>query len=180
MSQTTPSWFAADRIFEGTDGWYIGSPNNFCVGPYAERGAARAGSQKVRARLARARNVGEMLRIVRTFVNAESNGPGTPPANARTAVQRVRSGEAPRFWFRSDRCFASEELWFFSTREGIDVGPYESRDAAARDARRLARLLRRAESAEQAVREIREFMARPVGLARRREPAKVGAVFDRE
>jgi hypothetical protein len=37
-----------------------------------------------------------------------------------------RKNERPCAWFRSDRVFASDGRWYFSTREGIDLGPYDT------------------------------------------------------
>lgn len=52
-----------------------------------------------------------------------------------------RRCERPRNWFRSNRVFAMNGQWFFSTREGIEVGPYTSHDAADRAARNLGEQL---------------------------------------
>ena len=41
-------------------------------------------------------------------------------------MRTARKDEAPRTWFRSERVFLNDGKWFFHTREGIDVGPYES------------------------------------------------------
>ena len=39
----------------------------------------------------------------------------------------ARNNEEQRVWFRSERVFFSNGSdWYFQTREGIDVGPYES------------------------------------------------------
>ncbi len=48
-----------------------------------------------------------------------------------------RKNERPRAWFRSDRVFSSEGRWYFSTREGIDLGPYDSHAEADRQVRAL-------------------------------------------
>lgn len=42
----------------------------------------------------------------------------------------VRSNEPDKFWFRSDRFFTADNLWYFTTRENRDVGPYASREDA--------------------------------------------------
>ena len=42
----------------------------------------------------------------------------------------MRDGETYKLWFRSDRYFLVGNVWYFSTREKIDVGPYVSREAA--------------------------------------------------
>lgn len=35
-----------------------------------------------------------------------------------------RSGETPKTHFRSDRLYCVDNSWFFSTREGAEVGPF--------------------------------------------------------
>ncbi len=37
-----------------------------------------------------------------------------------------------RHYFRADRLFMTNGEWYFATREGIDRGPYGSRDEALR------------------------------------------------
>lgn len=55
-----------------------------------------------------------------------------------------RAGEKPRARFRSaDRCFQMNGQWYFATREGINVGPYKTREATDLAATKLASLLRR-------------------------------------
>ena len=41
-----------------------------------------------------------------------------------------------KVWFRSDRCFSVDNKWYFSTREGLDVGPFGSKDKASRGVKR--------------------------------------------
>ncbi len=43
-----------------------------------------------------------------------------------------RSGEAPKTWFRTDRFYTVGSDWFVATREGNDIGPFRSRNDAAR------------------------------------------------
>lgn len=52
-----------------------------------------------------------------------------------------RSKEKPRTWFRSERVFLSDSEWFFHTREGVDVGPYETHFEAEIEAGLLKELL---------------------------------------
>lgn len=42
----------------------------------------------------------------------------------------ARQGEDSRTHFRTDRFYRVNEVWFFSTREGIEMGPYASRSEA--------------------------------------------------
>lgn len=43
----------------------------------------------------------------------------------------MRDGEVDKLWFRSDRYFTVGNVWYFSTRENLDIGPYSSREAAS-------------------------------------------------
>lgn len=42
----------------------------------------------------------------------------------------IRKGETEKTWFRTDRFFHTNEAWFFLTREGVEVGPFKSPEAA--------------------------------------------------
>lgn len=44
----------------------------------------------------------------------------------------LRHGEHEKTWFRSDRFFNVDSDFFFSTREGFNVGPFPNRPAAER------------------------------------------------
>lgn len=74
------------------------------------------------------------------------------------SMAATRTDERPRTWFRSDRVFLSDGKWFFHTREGIDVGPYDSQFEAEIEAGMLKELLREDVSGEGAVSVIREFV----------------------
>jgi len=67
-----------------------------------------------------------------------------------------RKHEPQQIWFRSERVFRVDGRWYFHTREGIDVGPYETRFEAEIDATMLIALLKAAEP-ERAKTVIREF-----------------------
>jgi len=54
----------------------------------------------------------------------------------------ARSEEQERVWFRSERVFLSgESEWYFQTREGVDVGPYDTQFEAEVEAGLLKELL---------------------------------------
>jgi hypothetical protein len=70
-----------------------------------------------------------------------------------------RANEQAKSHFRSaDRCFQINGEWFFATREGIDVGPYATREAAALGVARLINMLRGVEDPIAATKIVREFM----------------------
>ena len=57
-------------------------------------------------------------------------------------MQSTRANEKPKLYFRSERVFSSDGQWFFHTREGVDVGPYETQFEAEIEAGMLKELLR--------------------------------------
>ena len=54
----------------------------------------------------------------------------------------ARSSEHRRSWFRSERVFLhAPNEWYFQTREGIDIGPYDSQFESEIEAGLLKELL---------------------------------------
>lgn len=45
-----------------------------------------------------------------------------------------RSGEQGSVPEREDRFFTSNEYWYYTTREGVDIGPFDSLDDAIQGA----------------------------------------------
>ena len=80
----------------------------------------------------------------------------------------ARRNETPKYWSRSDRVFLSDDQWFFRTREGIDVGPYESQFEAEIEAGMLMELLRDREHCEPGgtMAVIREFVLESYAMGR--------------
>jgi hypothetical protein len=74
--------------------------------------------------------------------------------------------EANGFWFRSSLIFATGERWYFHTREGVDIGPYDSRFEAEIEAGILRELLHGIEQGEPALAVIREFVLDSYGMGR--------------
>ena len=70
-----------------------------------------------------------------------------------------RHGESGKTYFRAGgRSVVSDGSWYFATREGIDVGPYPSRQAAEAGSVRLTKLLRGNRDPVAVQKIIREFM----------------------
>ena len=70
-----------------------------------------------------------------------------------------RKGETTKTYFRANgRATLIQGKWYFATREGIDVGPYESRQQAEAAAKRLAAALGTVRDPIAADKIIREFM----------------------
>ncbi len=82
-------------------------------------------------------------------------------------MNAAREDENPRTWFRSDRVFLSNSQWFFHTREGVDVGPYESQFEAEIEAGMLKELLReRTHKGDGCMAVIREFVLDSYAMGR--------------
>lgn len=170
MPQAIPSWFAADQVYRGSDGWYIGSPQGFRVGPYPREAAARERSAEITAELTRCEDTPARVRAVRRFLYAQnsvegrqlkSGPPSKPPIQGSVDLPPIRAGEAARVWFRTSRFFNVGEAWFFATREGIDIGPYASKLGAQNDARQLLDILRSTRTEGEARLAIYQFKSRP-------------------
>jgi len=73
------------------------------------------------------------------------------------AVMDYRHKEDPKLWFRSERFFRCNDHWYFHTREGFAVGPYQTRIAAEVDSGLLVDQLRNT-PLDQAVAVIRNFI----------------------
>ena len=82
----------------------------------------------------------------------------------------ARNNEKTKTWFRSERVFLSNEQWFFHTREGVDVGPYDSQFEAEIEAGMLKELLREREHGEQCMDVIREFVLDSYAMGRPLSP----------
>jgi hypothetical protein len=141
------------------------------VGPYSLKTQAERYSKGLVAKLERCRTTVDRVRVVRAFLHEQSrkngrqlhSGPSAPGSSltGKPTTPPVRAGEDPKVWFRTNRFFAVDEVWFFSTRENIDVGPYVSRVEAERDARRLLEILRETESVAERRLAILQFKSRP-------------------
>ncbi|HEX7037339.1 MAG TPA: DUF6316 family protein [Pseudomonadales bacterium] len=170
-ASTRPAWFAADHLFQGADGWYIGAEDGYRIGPYPIRSEALRRSQELVAKLERCQTAREQVRLVRTFLHGETRqnrrqvrtGSAAPSPSAQPGAGQppVRAGESPRTWFRTSRFFIVGGGWFFSTRENIDVGPYQTREEAERDAGRLVEILQTCTSDAERRLTIMQFKTRP-------------------
>jgi len=46
---------------------------------------------------------------------------------------KKRDGENLQSWLRSSRFYNLKGSWYFSTREGVDFGPFQSQDEATQE-----------------------------------------------
>lgn len=179
MPGKLPQWFRADEVYASGGQWFFGSREGLHIGPYADREVAQGKGTQVAKRL-RTMNEAQQLKFVRKVLDAEwenvshliaKTGIGDPATSSEPPPKEaVRRGEGYRNWYRSGRYFQADGAWFFSTREGVDVGPFETEAEAKKHERRLVTLLQRTTSAEEAFQVIHEYKhrpsARPVGRVR--------------
>ena len=81
-----------------------------------------------------------------------------------------RLNEPERVWFRSDRVYLSAGEWWFQTREGVDVGPYESQFEAEIEAQLLKELLKESRGSYASQSAIREFVLDSYAMGRPLSP----------
>ncbi len=74
----------------------------------------------------------------------------------------TRSGEPEKMRFRGSHVFPAHGKWYFNTREGIDVGPFDSRPEAEINSTRLRIVLAKIEDQELARTVIRRYTEIPV------------------
>jgi hypothetical protein len=77
-----------------------------------------------------------------------------------------RRNESAKTWFRSDRVFNCNGRWYFHTREGIDVGPYESQLEAEIEAGMLKELIKNSHIDGEALGVLRDFILESFTLGR--------------
>ena len=88
-----------------------------------------------------------------------------------------RSKEKPRTWFRSERIFLVDGRWFFHTREGVDLGPYDSQSEAEIEAGMLRELMRESATADDSLAVIREFVLDSYAMGRPLTPSFRDALY---
>ena len=82
-----------------------------------------------------------------------------------------RKNEQLRIWFRSERVFPSgRDEWYFQTREGVDVGPYDSQFEAEVEAGLLKELLKQAPGGSAVMNIIRDFVLDSYAMGRPLNP----------
>lgn len=86
-------------------------------------------------------------------------------------MEVARKDEKSRLWFRSERVFLSgHNEWYFQTREGVNIGPYESQFEAEIEAGLLKELMRGVPVNETAMGVIRDFVLDSYSMGRPLSP----------
>ena len=81
-------------------------------------------------------------------------------------ANNTRRDEAPRNWFRTERVFREEGGWYFHTREGVNLGPYQSQFDAEIEASMIQELFKEVEQGPQSLQIIRDFVLESYSLGR--------------
>lgn len=150
MQDAIPLWFQADQVYSRQGQWFVGSTDALHLGPYLTRTSAEAKSAEICECLRALQSEDQKLCYVRSLLTSEWHD---IRAHADLDVLReapeqkpstfpVREGESANNWARSSRYFSVGSVWFFATREGIDVGPFESKKEAVEHGRDLLKSLR--------------------------------------
>ena len=77
-----------------------------------------------------------------------------------------RRDEKSKTWFRCDRVFHTNGRWYFHTREGIDVGPYDSQLEAEIEAGMLKELIKNTGVRGESLSVLRDFILESFSLGR--------------
>ena len=170
MDAAIPTWFQCDQIYSQGSQWFIGSQQSLHIGPYGDETVAQSKSEEFCRKLKRLVNEGDRLRYVRRLLNDEWDAIG-PEAHLEVeeislggVEEPVRYGEEQKHWYRSNRFFQVDGIWFFSTREGLDVGPFDTeRDARVHEDKLKSLLIKCTDSAS-AQRTILEYKHRPTNF----------------
>ena len=75
----------------------------------------------------------------------------------KSRALQQRQNESQRLWFRSERVYRCNGLWYFHTREGVDIGPYKTQFDAEAEVTMLKNILK-ATPIDRVLCVIREFM----------------------
>ena len=144
MDMRIPKWFEVNSTFKYSNGWYIGTRSGVNIGPYEDRETAKLRSKEISHKLTNTASSSERLALLRQLLHDEwkKSKPSSKPNFSSTKNEMsVRKGEECKTWFRSERFYSMDGAWFFSTREGAEVGPYATKEDAHKDERRLVKLL---------------------------------------
>jgi len=102
----------SERFFQQEAYWYFRTREGFDIGPYDQQAEAEAGLNGFIGFLQQAQE--DVVTKVTTYLKLQ-------PRKDETA-------DVPK---RADRLFSQDNYWYFRTREGMDIGPFDNRGEAA-------------------------------------------------
>ncbi len=176
MATSLPTWFQADEVFTHNGHWYLGSLGSLHIGPYGDRETAQTKATMVCKELRSMDSGGNQLKYVRRLLHEEwkeirKTGSDretcladeielTPPPPPPPPPAPVRRGEQAKIWFRSGRLFKVSGVWFFTTRENINIGPFSSELEAKMHEQQLVASLRKGLTEQEALKIVYEYKHR--------------------
>ena len=102
----------SDRYFEQESYWYFRTREGMDIGPFDSKAQAEEG--------------------VSGFIGFLKEAHADVVVRINKYVRRQpRRGETEVSGSRTDRIFEQSSYWYFRTREGMDIGPFDSRGEAA-------------------------------------------------
>ena len=171
MEHSLPAWFQADQVFTYEGNWYLGSVGSLHIGPYGDRETAEAKAVAVAKKLRSMGADGNQLRYVRRLLHEEWKEINLAGSGGETCLGEEieltpspspnRRGESTKLWFRSERFFKVGGVWFFTTREGINIGPYASELEARKQLQQLLAFVRKTQTAAESRKVVYEFKHQP-------------------
>ena len=85
--------------------------------------------------------------------------------------KQARKSEDAKTWFRSERVYLADQgMWYFRTREGVDIGPYDSQFEAEIESGLFSELLREVRGQIDIEAVIREFVLDSCALGHELKP----------
>lgn len=102
----------SDRFFEQENYWYFRTREGLDIGPFDSLDCAKEGLNGFIGFLKQAHN--DVVTKITKYI-----------------TQQPRKNETLDIPVRSDRIFEQNHYWYFRTREGMDIGPFDTRGDAA-------------------------------------------------
>lgn len=106
----------SDRFFDQEAYWYFRTREGLDIGPYDSRDAATQGLNDFLAYLQQA-HANVVTRLTQYIKHQ--------PRKGEPSISNEHSE------LRTERFFEQEHYWYFRTREGMDIGPFDNRGNAA-------------------------------------------------
>ncbi|MGS2717345.1 DUF6316 family protein [Eionea flava] len=110
--EPTCSHLRSERFFQQENYWYFRTREGLDIGPFDQQKDAEAGLLGFLGFLQQAQE--DVVTKITTYIKLQS--------------RKNETIDVPK---RSDRLFNQNDYWYFRTREGMDIGPFDTRGDAA-------------------------------------------------
>lgn len=106
------SHLRSERFFQQENYWYFRTREGLDIGPFDKQQEAEAGLSGFLGFLQQAQE--DVVTKITTYITLQS--------------RKNETIDVPK---RSDRIFEQSNYWYFRTREGMDIGPFDTRGDAS-------------------------------------------------